>query len=227
VDGRLAETGKILVLYMVTTLLSLTVHEYSHARVADFLGDATPRRQGRLTLSPLAHIDPLGTLVIPIVAILAGGVPFLAWARPVQTNPQNYTRKMSMRNGHRLVAAAGPLSNLVFAAVAMGALSALIHTGVGFSLHAGTASALAMLLLALVRVNIGLCVFNFLPIPPLDGSRLLPRSMDDFQRAIAPYSFFILMILASARPLRGMFFLPVEMIAAALETLFGFPVGFA
>jgi Zn-dependent protease len=227
VDGRLAETGKILVLYMVTTLLSLTVHEYSHARVADFLGDETPRRQGRLTLSPLAHIDPLGTLVIPIVAILAGGVPFLAWARPVQTNPQNYTRKVSMRNGHRMVAAAGPLSNLLFAAVAMGALSALVRSGAGFSLHAGTASAFAMLLLALVRVNIGLCVFNFLPIPPLDGSRLLPRSLDGFQRAIAPYSFFILMILVSARPLRGVFFYPVEMIAAALETLFGFPAGSA
>jgi Zn-dependent protease len=227
VDGRLAETGKILVLSLITTLLSLTVHEYAHARVADLLGDDTPRRQGRLTLSPLAHYDLLGTFVIPIVATLAGGVPFLAWARPVQTNPQNYTRKVSMRNGHRLVAAAGPLSNLLFAAVAMGGLSLMVRTGAGASLHAGTASAFAMLLVWLVRLNIGLCVFNFLPIPPLDGSRLLPRSLDDLQRAIAPYSFFILMVLVSARPLRGIFVYPVEMIAAALETIFGLSVGLA
>src|SRR6185369_9563533 len=100
VNGRFASVGRDLVLYLVTMLISLTIHEYSHAVVADTLGDDTPRRQGRLTLSPLEHYDIWGTFLIPTIGILVGGLPFIGWARPVETNPSRYTRRISMRNGH-------------------------------------------------------------------------------------------------------------------------------
>ena len=226
-DGRFAHLGKDLVLYLVTMLLSLTVHEYAHAAVATGLGDDTPRRQGRLTLSPLAHYDIWGTIVIPVVAILAGGIPFIGWARPVETNPAHYTRRFSARNGHRMVAVAGPLSNLVLAILSMGALTVLVRTNAAAAIHAGTASAMAFLLAALVRVNLGLCVLNLLPLPPLDGSRLLPRSLDELQAAIAPYSFFIMMIILNVRSLRMLFFFPVGLLGAALEHVFGLDMGLA
>jgi Zn-dependent protease len=227
VEGRFAHVGKDLVLYLVTMLLSLTVHEYSHARVANSLGDDTPRRQGRLTLSPLAHYDIWGTFLIPIIAILAGGIPFIGWARPVETNPGNYTRRFSMRNGHRLVAVAGPLSNLLLAIVAMGLLTLMVRTNIVAGLRSGTASAAVVFLMALVQVNIGLCVLNLLPLPPLDGSRLLPKSLDDLQRVIAPYSFFIMMIVLNVRALREVFFFPVGLLGAALQHLFGLDMGLA
>lgn len=229
-NGRLSETGKDIVLYLVTMLLSLTVHEFAHAFVADRLGDDTPRRQGRLTLSPLAHYDIWGTILIPVIAILAGGIPFIGWARPVETNPSRYTRRLSQRNGHRLVASAGPLSNLLLATLCMGALSLLIHLHHGH-VHAifqsGTTNALAFLLRALVQVNIGLFVLNLLPLPPLDGSRLLPSSLDHLQRTIAPYSFFIMMIILNVQALRTVFYWPVGLVGAALQAVFGLNVGLA
>ena len=223
--GRISDIGKELVLYLVTMLLSLTVHEFAHAFVADRLGDDTPRRQGRLTLSPLAHYDIWGTILIPVIAILAGGIPFIGWARPVQTNPERYTRRISMRNGHRLVASAGPLSNLLLAVVSVGLLSILIRSApVG---NGGTVDAAGTLLLAMTQVNIGLCVLNFIPLPPLDGARLLPSSLDDFQRAIAPYSFFIMLVILNVGQLRRLFFWPVGLLGAALQAVFGLDVRLA
>src|SRR5690349_19189073 len=125
-------------------LLSLTVHEFAHAFVAVRLGDDTPRRDGRLTLSPLAHYDIWGTFPIPIIAIVAGGIPFIGWARPVETNPGNYTRRLSMRNGHRLVASAGPLSNLLLALICMTGLTLLVKSG-SLGDGAGTGGAFAFL----------------------------------------------------------------------------------
>lgn len=226
-DGRFAHLGKDLVLYLVTMLLSLTVHEYAHAVVADRLGDDTPRLQGRLTLSPLAHYDIWGTFLIPVIAILAGGIPFIGWARPVETNPGKYTRRLSMRAGHRLVAVAGPISNLVLAVLSMAGLTLMVRTNVAAALRTGTASATAVLLMALVQVNLGLCVLNLLPLPPLDGSRLLPKSLDDAQAKIAPYSFFIMMVVLNVRALRTLFFFPVGLLGAALQHLFGLDMGLA
>jgi Zn-dependent protease len=227
VNGRHSDLGKSLVLYLVTMLLSLTVHEFAHAFVADKLGDDTPRNQGRLTLSPLAHYDIWGTILIPVIAIMAGGIPFIGWARPVQTDPGKYTRKLSMRNGHRLVASAGPLSNLLLAVISMGFLAILVRTESLPRGGAGTTNALATLLAAMVQVNLGLCVLNFLPLPPLDGSRLLPRSLDDFQRTIAPYSFFIMLIILNIGALRRVLFWPVGVLGAALQAVFGLDVGLA
>jgi Zn-dependent protease len=208
-------------------LLSLTVHEYSHAFVADKLGDDTPRTQGRLTLSPLAHYDIWGTFIIPIVAILAGGIPFIGWARPVQTDPSKYSRGVSARNGHRLVAVAGPFSNLVLAVIAMGGLTLLIRNDPGAVMDRGPTNSFAILCHALVNVNLGLFVLNLIPLPPLDGSRLLPRSLDDFQRSIAPYSFFIMLVILNVRQLRMLFYVPVGVLGRVLEHVFGIDVGLA
>ncbi len=226
-NGRFAETGKYIVLYLVTMLLSLTVHEFAHAFVADRLGDDTPRRQGRLTLSPLAHYDLLGTIVLPVTAILLGGIPFIGWARPVQTNPGRYTRRFSPRNGHRLVAFAGPLSNLLLATVCTAGLSVLYRMDPSAAYRPGTANALAFLLRAMAQVNVGLFVLNLIPLPPLDGSRLLPASLDGLQAAIVPYSFLIMIVILNVRELRMIFFWPVGVVSAALRALFGLHAGLA
>jgi Zn-dependent protease len=219
VNGRFHSIGGDIALNLVTMVLSLTVHEYSHARVADILGDDTPRKQGRLTLSPLAHYDLLGTIIFPILSAFAGGIAFIGWARPVQTNPERYTRRLSMRNGHRLVALAGPLSNLCFAAVATAAYAVLVPH------YAAPKSGISDLLRTLALVNIGLFVLNMLPLPPLDGSRLLPKSLDEVQRAILPYSFFILLLFFNLPLFRTAFYVPIGAIYSALNSAFGLSVG--
>ena len=91
-------------IYLIAFVAAVSVHEFGHAFVADKLGDRLPRMQGRLTLSPLSHIDPLGTIVLPVAGALMAGVPMIAWGKPVMTSPNNYTRKLSRRTGSMLVA---------------------------------------------------------------------------------------------------------------------------
>jgi Zn-dependent protease len=226
VHGSYSDMGRRLVLYLVTMLLSLTVHEFAHAFVAVRLGDETPRRDGRLTLSPLAHYDVWGTFLIPIISVVASGVALIGWARPVETNPGNYTRRFSMRTGHRLVASAGPLSNLLLAVLCMGGLTLFVRMG-SIGDGGGTGGAFALLLVAMVKVNLGLCVLNLLPLPPLDGARLLPRSLDGFQAAVAPYSFFIMLLVLNVPGLSRVLFWPVGVLGAWLQALFGLDVGLA
>src|SRR3954464_15832014 len=95
-------------LWLIAFLVSVSVHEFGHAFMADRLGDRLPRSQGRVTLSPLAHYDLIGTLVLPRLAAVSPGLPMLAWGRPVQTNPQSYTKRLPWRVGHMLVAIMGP-----------------------------------------------------------------------------------------------------------------------
>ncbi|MCS7173553.1 MAG: site-2 protease family protein [Armatimonadetes bacterium] len=134
-------------------LVAATAHEYAHAYVAVRLGDPTPRRLGRLTLNPLAHLDPWGTLLL----LLAG----FGWAKPVPVNPAYFP---DPRRGMLLVAAAGPAANLIL----LMALGALARTGILPEL-----GGLGALWLRLLYVNAVLAVFNLLPVPPLDGSRIL------------------------------------------------------
>lgn len=133
-------------------LLALTIHELSHGYVARLLGDDTAERNGRLTLNPLAHLDPFGALML-----LFG--PF-GWAKPVPVNPLNFKRPVE---GMALVAGAGPLSNIVLAACA----GLLLRFGI-----AGASSMAAVFLYILFMINIGIAVFNLLPVYPLDGSRI-------------------------------------------------------
>lgn len=144
----------------VTLILSVTVHEFSHAFAADKLGDGLPASEGRLTLNPLAHIDPIGTLLLP--AMVGFG-----WGRPVRTQPINYTRRFSMRAGEALVSFAGPLANAVMA-ILCGALWAILHRADVITIQ----SPFHMLLQMMVQLNLVLFVLNLLPFPPLDGSKI-------------------------------------------------------
>lgn len=159
-EGWLAQRITLL----VPLLLSLSVHEWAHAWAAWRLGDDTAARQGRLTLNPLEHIDPFGTLLLPLL-----GIPF-GWAKPVPIEPLRFHRGVSMRTGLALAAAAGPLSNLVLAS-----LAALLLVGLATLAPAGVQAggALGRLLELLVLLNVLLALFNALPIPPLDGSRIM------------------------------------------------------
>jgi Zn-dependent protease len=172
--------GRILI--FVPLLLSLTVHEFAHAYSAFLLGDDTAARDGRLTLNPIVHMDPIGTLLLPLL-----GVPF-GWAKPVPVNPARFRRDVTMRTGMIITAAAGPLSNLLLAILSGVALGLLLRFGV---IHWSVVGAgVAPLLMIAIEMNLALCLFNFLPIPPLDGSRvvdgLIPyryrHTWDDLQR---------------------------------------------
>lgn len=178
-----------LVQWFVPTLLSLTVHEWAHAASADALGDDTARRDGRLTLNPLAHVDPLGTFLMPILQIATIGMVTFAWAKPVPVNPARFSRRVTMSTGSVLVSAAGPASNLVLALAAV--------VGLGVSARFGTPGvATVAFFTSMFAVNVGLAVFNLLPVPPLDGSRvlhgLLPRRAALAYEGIFPYAPFFL-----------------------------------
>ncbi|MGB0679915.1 MAG: site-2 protease family protein [Polyangiales bacterium] len=206
-----ANTVRTVVLFLPALVFSLCVHEYAHAWMATRLGDSTPGRQGRLTLSPMAHVDPIGSLLLPVLMLIGGGFIF-GWAKPVQFNPANFRRSLTMRQGAALTAAAGPGSNVLLALVALVVLRFGSDMGwVGqASALAGQAPMLTRFLLALVELNVLLAVFNLLPLPPLDGSYLLPRSMDGAKAWLSRYSFLIFLAL---------FFLPLPGLGAPLGSI--------
>jgi Zn-dependent protease len=148
------------VVSFVPFVLALAVHEWAHARVALQLGDDTAARLGRLTLNPLAHLDPLG-IVLPLL-----GVPF-GWAKPVPVEPTRFRPEVSMSTGLLLTAAAGPLSNLALAVAC--ALPLRVADVAGAALP----SAVDRLLTASIAINLALALFNLIPVPPLDGSRIV------------------------------------------------------
>lgn len=179
-----------LAVWALPVLFAITVHEVSHGWVARYLGDPTAMMLGRLTLNPLKHIDPIGTVLVPIILVLLGGVIF-GWAKPVPITTEN------LRNPKRdmaLVAVAGPLSNLL-----MALLWALVMK-IGL-LISSTSPALAMPLTYMgaagITINAVLMVLNLLPVPPLDGSRvvasLLPDPMAWRYNRLEPYGLIILL----------------------------------
>ena len=218
----LPELVRLLALDLLVMVLSLSVHECAHAWVAYRLGDNTAEREGRLSLSPATHIDPLGTLLIPALNLILGGnFGFIGWARPTPVTPQRFRRSIPMRTGMALVAMAGPLSNLVLALLALGLFAIFKRADVGLWDAAGRASGVAALLGATFQINVGLMVFNFLPIPPLDGSRLLPKSFDEFKAAMAPYSFVMLLVVINV-PILSEYVVsrPIHMVMSVLQSLF-------
>ncbi|MDI7268296.1 MAG: site-2 protease family protein [Myxococcota bacterium] len=215
--------------FIVPMLLSLTVHEYSHARVAYALGDDTASMQGRLTLNPLAHADPIGTFLMPVVARLGGGLPLIGWAKPVPVSPHRFDRRVTMHTGMLLTAVAGPLSNLVLMFLAAAGMKivfevspeAFLPPEEGVRMTAMQTG--ARLLVILAFMNAGLAVFNLLPLPPLDGSRMLPRRMQQFVAPIQSFSYLILMaIVMFASPVIRV---PVAFLVKGALWATGFPTG--
>jgi Zn-dependent protease len=163
----------------IPILLSLTVHEWAHAWTALRLGDDTAKMLGRVTLNPLDHIDPVGTLLLPLL-----GAPF-GWAKPVPINPLRFRSEINMPLGVLLTAAAGPISNLLLAVVGCAALAGMAtfaDTAALSGRDLRIAGAISQLLQSLVLINVLLACFNLLPIPPLDGSRIVDAMMPDSLR---------------------------------------------
>jgi Zn-dependent protease len=172
-----------LVMNLTALILGITIHEWAHAITADRLGDDTPRLQGRVTLWPLAHLDPLGSILM-LVSMFAGRG--LGWGKPVETNPNHY--RINKRLGLALVTIAGPLSNLVIATVfALFLRSHLLPDEDPFTVWA----------VQIVWINVGLFLFNLLPIYPLDGSKLLAAALptgvgDSFLQFMSQFGWLIL-----------------------------------
>lgn len=149
-----------IIFILAVLVMSVVIHEVSHGVVANWLGDPTARLQGRLTLNPLAHIDPMGSLILPGILAITGSPVLFGWAKPVPYNPYNFQR--GGRWAEALVAGAGPASNLLLAVV------------FGLAMRFGMVPAEALSLgLYIVSINVLLAIFNLIPIPPLDGSKVL------------------------------------------------------
>lgn len=183
------------VLSVVALLFALAFHEAAHAWTADRLGDPTARRLGRVTLNPIAHIDPFMTLLFPALMIYAGLPPFGA-AKPV---PVDTSRLAHPRRDHAVIAAAGPVSNLILVVVSVVLLRLLLAVGFARAAPSLLAVPVLGLLQMSILVNLLLAAFNILPIPPLDGSwilrALLPGRLDRLYRTLQPYGFVILLLL--------------------------------
>ena len=153
-----------LLLTIPGVIIAITFHEFAHAFVADKLGDDTPRQQNRLNLNPLSHIDPIGLFMLMFV--------HFGWGKPVEINPINFNRKRSMSAQEAIVALAGPVTNIIIAIILTIILFAISTFASAFVLSQAGILVILALQMA-ISVNIGLGVFNLVPLPPLDGSKIL------------------------------------------------------
>ncbi len=206
-DLDLQQFADGLVFYVVL-LFSLSVHESAHAWAALKMGDDTAARLGRISLNPLVHIDLIGTFLLPMLLIFTGSGFLLGWAKPTPYNPANFDRKHSLAKGHVRVAAAGPLSNLLLAFMFTATLFLLVRVPTPVPELA------ERMLWAGVVMNVILAIFNLLPLPPLDGSKValfgLPRSFGEiYDRYVTPYGGWLLLLLFATGALSSLL-APIE-----------------
>jgi Zn-dependent protease len=187
---------------MVVLLLAISAHEAAHAWMSYKFGDDTARLLGRITLNPVAHTDPIGTLLIPIVGFVFGAMsgggrlPLIGWGKPTPVNPLRWRNKDV---ANVMVSVAGILANLLIAIIAFTILKVMIVTGSFYAIPESMREPVILFLDFLLTMNVSLAVFNLLPFPPLDGSKILDTFLPDSLRpalaVLEQYGFLILMVL--------------------------------
>jgi Zn-dependent protease len=194
-----------LIIYMVVLLLAISSHEAGHAWMSWKYGDDTAYLLGRVTLNPVKHTDPIGTLLIPIMSFVfgaiggaLGAIPLIGWGIPTPVNPRKWT---NYRQANVMVSIAGIGANLILAIIGFAILKTLIETGAlnGFDVDSGIIKPILLFLKYLLVLNVSLAVFNLLPFPPLDGSKVLstflPESFSPIFALLEQYGFLILLLL--------------------------------
>jgi len=199
---------RVTVYYFVALIIAVILHEISHGVVALWFGDDTAKRAGRLTLNPVPHIDPFGSIIMPALGALAH-VPVIAWAKPVPVNPR---RLRNSRRDMLFVSLAGPTTNFVLAAASALVARALYQPTGANVIFINDLPVNVLLPLSFAAVNLFLGVFNFLPIPPLDGAslieRVLPEQWLPGWYKFRPYGIFVLFILVFSTPILDNIFRP-------------------
>lgn len=219
-----SEAIRLILLGMITLILSIAVHEFGHAIVAHKLGDRLPKSQGRVTLNPVAHADPIGTLLVPLMFLVmtAGKSIGFGWGKPVMVNPLSFTRKLRMRVAHMLVAAAGPAMNLL-----LGIILVLVHGGLISFGVVENGSDFNQFMYYAATLNFVLMFFNLIPAPPLDGGTvvegLLPDRWVPGWQKFAVYGPFVLMAVIFIEELRMVFLTPALWVSKAMYDLVGGP----
>jgi len=204
-DINIAELVSHLVIFMVVLLLAISAHEAGHAWMSHKFGDDTAYMLGRVTLNPVKHTDPIGTLLIPIVAFIFGAVggglgsiPLIGWGKPTPVNPRNWT---NYKLANVMVSIAGILANIILAVIGFVIFKSLLGYGVinAENIDGGFIRPISIFLQNLIFLNVSLAVFNLLPFPPLDGSKVLgtflPQSAQPVLEMLEQYGFLILMAL--------------------------------
>lgn len=221
-------------LFLITIfilILSVVIHEVSHGLAANYLGDPTAKYAGRLSINPVKHIDPVGSIIVPLFLFLTGGGIIFGWAKPVPINPYNFK---DQKYGSAKVSFAGPLSNFIMA-IFFGALYRFLPFGEtartasgraffsflrGEGINLGTIESILFVFLIIIYINLILCIFNLIPVPPLDGHHILfaflPHSAENVKVFLSRYGIFILLFII-------FFYLPL--IFGIVRFLFGIITG--
>ncbi|MCD5390439.1 site-2 protease family protein [candidate division NPL-UPA2 bacterium] len=181
-----------LVIWIPAFLLAIAFHECCHAWMADRLGDPTARSQGRVTLNPIAHLDPIGTVVMPLLMIVTGAGFLIGWAKPVPVNPYNLRH---LKRDYMLVSLAGPASNIASSVIFAIIFHIAVFASKTIHLPGAIWEPVGHFLIVAVHLNLILAFFNLIPVPPLDGSGilqgLLPDRYEEIFSRIRPFGIFI------------------------------------